>query len=254
MTIKREINSIVNAAEILKCLSDGIERLSDVSRKLNLNKATVHQILGTLKNRGLATQDPITRKYFLGPLIQRIAFNSNRVHQILIQCAHQELEKIKAISGETVGLQIQQGTQRVMLDEVMSSQQVLFCREIGQSAPIYAGAAGKVLLSELDQRDLNQLIQGLSLIPVGLKTITDKDALLREVEKIRNQGYATSINETFDGAAGIAVPVKHYACPAAIGIIGPERRFEQKMMPLLDILLKSSKTISHKLKKCLEND
>jgi DNA-binding IclR family transcriptional regulator len=248
MGAKKKINSVANAAEILKCLSGGIEKVSDISRKLDINKATVYKILVTLKSQGLATQDPVSRKYFLGPTIQSLAFNSYSVHQVLIQCAHQALEKISDISGETVGLQIRQDVRRLVLDEVMSSNEVLFYRGIGHSAPIYAGAAGKLLLSELDKNDLNKLLKVLDLIPVGPKSISDKVILIEELDKIKKNGYATSISETFDGAAAIAVPVKEYICPIALAVIGPVSRFEDKMTSMLKMLYKSSEEISRKLK------
>ena len=70
MATHRDISSIARAVEILKCLSDGSSKLTDISKKLSVNKATVDWILKTLENTGFATQDPVTRRYYFGPQIQ----------------------------------------------------------------------------------------------------------------------------------------------------------------------------------------
>jgi DNA-binding IclR family transcriptional regulator len=41
------------------------------------------------------------------------------------------------------------------------------------------------------------------------KTITDPDKLLKEFEKIRNQGYCISNEENAKGALGIGAPVRN---------------------------------------------
>ena len=145
-------------------------------------------------------------------------------------------------------MQIRPGLQRIILEELRSKQQLRFFRGKGQSASIYAGASGKVLLSELNDYDLNILLKGLNLIPVGPKTITEKGLLLKELKKIKKQGYATSLGETFDGAVAIAVPIKNYTCSIALGVVGPESPFKSKIMPLLKSLKKSADNISSKFK------
>jgi len=72
-------------------------KITEISKKLQLEKGMVHRILKTLENNGLAAQDPVTRKYYLGPLIQSLADNPLMVHQILIQIARAEMEKLKNI-------------------------------------------------------------------------------------------------------------------------------------------------------------
>jgi DNA-binding IclR family transcriptional regulator len=73
--------------------------------------------------------------------------------------------------------------------------------------------------------------------------------LFEELKKIRKQGYATSDDETFEGAVAIAVPIKNDIFPVALGAVGPENRFRKRMMSLLDEFKKSADTISNRLKK-----
>ena len=231
----------------MKCLSVGFGRLTDISRKLDLNKSTTHRILKTLENTGFATQDPLTHRYYLGPLIQSLASNPMMVHQNLIESSLDPLEHLRGISGETVGIQIRLGSQRIILEELQSPQHLKFFRGKGESASVFAGASGKVLLAEIEEDALKKLLARAELVPVGPATITDKDRLLKEIKKVRKQGYATGLRETFEGAVAIAAPISHYECPVALGVVGPENRFRPKMMDLLGELKACAKNISNKL-------
>ena len=247
MHVQKKISTIVNAAEILKCLSEDIGKISDISKKLNLNKATVHRTLKTLESTGLSSQDPITRRYYIGPLVQDLASNPVNGHQILYFTAHEHLKYLRDISGETVGLQVRFGVKRLVIDEVESPQAIKFAGGKGKIGPIHAGASGKVLLSQTNEKDLGLLLNRIELLPVGPNTITDRASLLKELEKIRRQGYATSFSEYGINAAVIAVPITGYFSSVALGIVGPGERFLDKRMNFLEPLIKSATQISEKL-------
>jgi IclR family KDG regulon transcriptional repressor len=95
MTSPKIVNSITKGANILKCLSDGIDRISDLSKELHLSKSTTHRFLKSLENSGLAMQDPITRRYHLGHLILYLASQPNVSHQRLIDSAAEEMQHLE---------------------------------------------------------------------------------------------------------------------------------------------------------------
>ena len=242
------INAIVRGSDVLQCLSEGIDRIADISQKLNLSKSTTHRLLKTLEVTGLAVQDPLRRRYCLGPRILQLASNPIIAHQNLIICAIEEMERLRDLTGETVGLQIPNGKTRIILEEILSSQQIKFFGGKGYSGCIYTGAAGKILLSQFEVNELKRLLANIELLPVGPNTITNEKALLEEINTIRMQGFATSLSENTPGGAAIAVPVKNYVCPVALGLIGPESRFLEIRMSFLPQMLKGAKNISAKLK------
>lgn len=242
------INAIVRGTNVLQCLSDGIDRIADISQKLQLSKSTTHRLLKTLESTGLAVQDPLNRRYCLGPRILKLASNPIIAHQNLIICAIEEMERLRDLTGETVGLQIPYGKTRIILEEILSPQQIKFFGGKGFSGCIYTGAAGKVLLSEFKENEFKRLLDNIELLQVGPNTITDKKTLIEEMNTIRRQGFATSLSESTPGGAAIAVPVKNYVCPVALGVIGLESRFLEIRMSFLPQMLKSAKSISTKLK------
>jgi DNA-binding IclR family transcriptional regulator len=248
MATPKIINSITKGADILRSLSDGIGRVSDLSDQLHLRKSTVHRFLKSLQMSGLAMQDPITRRYFLGPLILNIASRPVISHQYLVLCAFEEMRSLRDLTRETVVLHIRIGLERMCLEELPSSENIRYIVGKGFVAPIYTGSAGKALLSDLEDNELHILMNHLHLDPIGPNTITDKDALLREVEEVRRQGYATSFGERVLGSASISVSVKHYICPVALSVLGPDVRFNlTRMMDILESMRECSRRISKKL-------
>lgn len=248
MTAQKIVNSVAKSTDILRNLSEGLDRISDLSKKLRLSKSTTHRLLKTLEVSELVMQDPVTRRYYLGPLILKLAARPIIAHQNLILCAFEEMKYLRDLSRETVVLHIQIGLERICLEELQSPENIKYTAGKGFVAPLYTGSAGKILLSELKDNELQYLVKNLQLKPIGPHTITDKRTLLKELKKVRKQGYATSFGERIPGSASISVPIKNYICPVALSVLGPDNRFSlNRMMDVLKEMKKSASRISKKL-------
>lgn len=242
------VNSVVRAGQILTCMSSGINRVSKISETLQLSISTTHRLLKTLESIGFAIQDPNNNSYYLGPAIFGLSKNLTESHQILISLALKHMEHLRDLSGETVSLSIRHGLQRIQLKELPSKKEIKVAVGDNFAVPIYAGSAGKVLLSEQDQRELKPILERIELIGIGPNTITDKDILLQELKKARTRGYSTGRGEVIRGAAAISVPIRNYFCPVALSVIGPEERFLPKMMMISEDLKNTANLISSKLR------
>lgn len=245
----KTVNSIIKGVEILKTLADGIDRISDLSIRLQLNKSTVHRLLKSLEMSGLVIQDPIKRRYYLGSLILILASKPLISHQNLIVCAFGEMEYLREVTRETVVLHIRIGLERICLEELQSLENIKYTAGKGFVTPIYVGSAGKILLSEVGDNELDFLLENIHFISVGPNTITDKNLLLKELKVVKKQGYATSFGERVAGSASISVPIKNYICPVALSVLGPDNRFPlDVMMEALKDIRHSAERISRKLK------
>ncbi len=238
------VNSVARAAEILVSLSEGKYRLTDISQDLHLNKTTTYRLLKTLESYGFVVQDPISHKYLLGHLILKISSNPIIANQSLIVCAYEEMKRLRDKSGETVTLHVRVGTQRICLEEIQSQKSAKYIVGKGSVSPIYAGSAGKILLAELDKEELQLLLKNIRLVAVGPNTITDKNILDKELEKIRKLGYAISWGETLEGAISISIQIKGYTWPVALSIFGPKFRIGRKLMMFKKEMEKSADRIS----------
>ena len=252
MNQKKFDNSILRCAKILECISAGSERIVDISCRSGLSVSTVHRILLSLKESGLVRQDLMSKHYFLGPLTYHLTSNPIVMHRVLLMNSQAEMQHLMQISRETVTLSVplsnnRIGTDRICLEEVESPEALKYNAGRGSIAPLYAGAAGKVILAEMTDQQLNLIFQAMRLTLAQKKTKMSAEVLWKDVRRIQQCGYATSIGERIPNCASISVPIKNYVCPVALSILGPENRFGDKMIGLLEVLKKSASRIS----KCL---
>ena len=131
--------------------------------------------------------------------------------------------------------------------EILSLQELRYTALKDSPVPVYAGAAGKVLLSQLGLNEAKDLIRRIEPVPLGPNTIIDKDAILRELTKTRQVGYAISAGEITQGVMSVSVPVYNYIFPLALCIYGPEFRLTDKVMKNVGFLKKTAAQIAQDL-------
>jgi len=219
------VYSVIRAMDVLKALAGGLTRVTDICNRLGLSKPTVHRLLRTLEFSDLVKQNPLNRTYCLGPAFLQLATSQGIQHQYLISAAFEELKRLRDISGETVNLQIPLGTERVCLEEIQSLETIKYVTGKGAVYPIFVGSAGKVLLSQIDKKDLSLIMKKFYFVPSAPNSIKSPELLFKEVEKAEKQGYATSFGERVAGSASVSVPIRDYIVPVAITAMGPGDRF-----------------------------
>jgi DNA-binding IclR family transcriptional regulator len=79
--------------------------------------------------------------------------------------------------------------------------------------------------------EIERIVQNQNLPRLCTNTITDRDGLDAELARIREQGYAQSVEETDRGAWGVATPIRGWdgEVIAAIGVAGPIQRFGDEL-------------------------
>lgn len=248
MTQKREISSIIKATAVIKCLSAGDTKLSDISRKISYDKSTVHRILRTLEKVGFARQDPITKHFYPGPLFYSISDDFLKTYKLLNMIARQHMETLRDRIMETVNLQISMGFERIVVEIVYMVRKFMPYVKLGNRFPIIQGAAGKVLLSMLKDNDLMVLLDKLMLLPSSKELSIDKVQIIQEIRNVRIQGHAIHLfDDPFNGGA-FSVPVKNYICPVSLTVVGvTESQGKQNEGKILKEIKKTSKKISDEL-------
>ena len=220
------IRSVNRAIDILECLSNGINTLTDITGRTGLTKPTVYRLLQTLEDRLMVTQDPINHRYYLGPLINKIASNPQTNHQYLINCAMEELRRLWDFSGETVELNLMVGLQYIRIYEIQSKFELKVVAGPDPVGPVFVGATARVLLSQLADEELRAALKHIKIRRVTARSVIDEKDLLAQAEEIRDRGYAVSYGERIDHAVCISVPVKNYFWPVALSLVGPDSRLE----------------------------
>lgn len=200
--------------------------LSEIVAAVSLPKTTVFRLLSSLVERDFCELDPQTGKYSLGFELVRLADIRRRqtnVHDVAIPV----MRDIRNEVNETVILSIRSGDFRVHIDFVEGLHPMRRMADLGVRAPLYAGAASKVLLAGMDDEDIDVYLARTKLTAFQKTTITDTAALWREIRTIRKRGYAESKGEIFPGGGALAAPLKDFSgrTVAVMDILTPEHRY-----------------------------
>ncbi len=239
-----EIRSIARSAKILVCLSMGITTLSEISNHCHYTMPTVYRVLKALEKSGFARKDPLTKRHYVGPLIDKIHSFPQVTHQHLIACGIKEMQHIAETSGETVNLTVRLGIEYLPVYSIESKNDLRIHEEIKTLTPTFVGPTAKVLLSQSNDKEVEKLLKYIKLEKITENTITDKAVFLAKIKQAREQGYSISYGEKVIGAMGIAAPIKNYYLPASLSILGPEYRLRDRVPELVKELIKSANRIS----------
>jgi DNA-binding IclR family transcriptional regulator len=220
------IQSVDRAARILRALSSGSGRLgvSELSERLGLAKGTVHGLLRTLHDHGLVEQDRDSDKYQLGPQLLQL---SNR-YLDLSELRSRSLawsELLSTRSGEAVRVGVPHGDGVLVVHHVFRPDASLQILEVGAMLPMHATALGKSVLAYLGGPEREDVLAA-GLPKLTGRTISTMAALGKELETVRERGYAVEREEAVLGEVGVAAPIfgRLGAVVGGIGVVGPAER------------------------------
>jgi len=241
------VNSVRLAVDVLKCLSSGNTRVTDIALKLGISKSTAHRLLKTLESAGMVAQDPVYHTYRTGKVLFQLAYPLVSSHQRLIYCASDEMDNLRKLTGETVILYVRNGKEIICVEELPGLNPIKYTFGKGNTMPWNVGAASKALLAELTDDEIRKALVNLEFKKYTPYTNINKDLLLESVRETRKQGFATSYNAYEPGAAAISVPIRNYIMPVALSILGSETKFGQQIPHVIDDIKNSAEKISDKL-------
>jgi DNA-binding IclR family transcriptional regulator len=203
--------------------------LSEIVQAVGLPKTTVFRLLSSLVERDFCEFDPQSGQYSLGFELVRLADIRRRqtnVHDVAIPVMRDIRNKV----NETVILSVKSGDFRVHIDFVEGLHPMRRMADLGVRAPLYAGAASKVLLAGMADEDIESYLARTELTPLQKTTITDRNVLWREIRTIRKRGYAESKGEIFTGGGALAAPLKDFSgnTVAVMDILTPEHRYTEE--------------------------
>lgn len=233
--------AVERALGVLRCVEADEHGLgvTELAQRTGLTVSTTHRLTRTLTEAGLLLQDPRTERYQLGPALVVLGRKAER--RLGYQQALPLLEDLAETTGESINLGIRAGNEvRVVLD-VVSRQPLRFSQAPGTRVPMHVSAMGKCLLANSGDID-DQIARLGNLVQATHRTITDRDLLRRELEQVRERGWALNDEERNPGVRAIAAPVLQPdgGVVGAIAIQGPTVRITDDRLPELAALLEKT--------------
>ena len=239
------IQAIERAVAILNAFSAEEPEfgVTDLAARLDLHKSTVHRFLVNLEAAGLVERDRRTSRYRLG--LRIFELGGLVLQQMnLWDEALPFLEGLVSDTGETGHLAVLDGGEAVYIERVEARRALRIPSAIGRGYPAHATSLGKVLLANLDRESAMALVEERGLHRCTPRTITDPDALWRELDKVCAEGYAVDDEEYEEGLRCIGAPIVGHTgqIVAALGIGGPVTRVTPERVDELAALVMAAAT------------
>jgi len=230
------VQTIERTSLILDILGQSPQGISirDLSEKIKLPKGTTHRLISSLTYFGYARQDSKTRNYFLG--LKLVELGNLLLSQLdLRKEAEPFLRDLAERTKETVHMVFLDRGEIVYIDKMELDHNpsgLRMASRVGLRNPAHSCAVGKVLLSHLDEEELNLLIKEKGLPKRTENTITDPIQLKEHLKTVRTQGCAVDDEENERGIRCVAAPIFNEAgkAVAAISISGPAFRITKKVV------------------------
>ena len=198
--------------------------LSEIAEKLELPKNSVFRIVSTLHAHGYLNRDD-ANKFTLGSKLLTLGYAAVQEGH-LVEKSFDIMRQIGEETGETTCLGILDDTEGVVLECVTSSQQVQVVVRVGTRFMLHTAAPGKAMMAHLPADELKSLLDKISYPKFTGTTITSKQGMRAELEKVLKQGYALDNAEHVEGVRCVGASILNQRAEpvGAVWITGPTFR------------------------------
>src|SRR5246127_1833561 len=226
--------------EVIALEPEGLSN-AEISRKLQIPKSSASYILRTLEKQAYLNRDLGTGKYRVGLKIlslSRGALSGIDVREVALPIMRHLMEKTTL----TCHLAILDGPEAVYIEKVEPQGFIRMDTWVGRRMRVHATSVGKALVAHIPQERLEKIIADRPMEKRTAKTITTLPRLLKELEKVRTQGYAVDDEENNMGARCLGAPVFNQsgAIEASVGLSGTIGQVNSQTMPRIVEALKDA--------------
>ncbi|GAB3291197.1 IclR family transcriptional regulator domain-containing protein [Parasphingorhabdus pacifica] len=179
--------------------------LSEVARSTELSRAAARRFLHTLAQLGYVWTDG--RVFALTPRVLELGF-SYLSSISLPEIAQPHLEQLVSSVHESASVSVLDGDDIVYIARVPTSRIMTVSINIGTRFPAYATSMGRVMLAHLPDEEREGFLVRTHPRPLGPHTVATAEDLRRELELIRQQGWALVDQELEAGLRSVAAPIR----------------------------------------------
>lgn len=225
-------NPLSKALGILRWLLDsGTESFGvrEVAAALDMTPSAAHRAITALVEESLLRRMPDSSRYGLGLELFRLV-NQAAGRFPMRQLAMPAMEKLRDLCGEAVFLNLYDPDRQEIIGVAAaeSKQPLRYVVVLQEWKSLHSGASGQAVLAYLSPQEREAIYARTELKAQTAATITDRDEMEAQLEKVRTDGYALTKGQRISGAIGMAAPIRG-AGGGLIGSLGisiPEPRYE----------------------------
>lgn len=234
------VQSVDRAMAILEILgaSDHGLKLTEIARNAGLSPSTTHRLLTTLEKRRYVQFDGLDGRWHVGLPLLTIGSAFLR-RSSFVAPAQVFMQRLRDRTKETVNLGIADDGEMVVVSQVQSRQIVRAISRVGGRVAMTSSAMGKAILSTYQTEDIEALVRLHGMRKKTPQSITTSEGLRRELEVIRERGYAVDNEEYSQSVRCIAAVIYNGDAEAlcAVSISGLVSRLPAERIAQLGALV-----------------
>lgn len=206
--VKVENSGLTRGLMVLSAIADSKVpmRFADLQATLELPKATLHRILGSLLQNGMVRLDESNQAYLVSYRLLELANMAWRQSDVR-EFAYSSMLDLAELTNESVQLAVLVDTNAVYLSQVESQQSVRYTVSVGDKSPVYCSGVGKALLAALPETKRSDLVEAIEFKRYTQQTITSPLLLLNQLREIQKIGYAFDTEEHQHGIRCVAAAI-----------------------------------------------
>ena len=199
--------------------------LDEIAERAGLPRMTAYRMIRTMESASYLVRDPVTSRYHLGPALLATTYLSES-YQDLVKIARPYLEELTAKTGESATLSVEVDGVAVSVYMVDTTRPLKREVAVGRIIGDTANANGKVFAAFKPEEERAELL-ALPRTRLTPSTITEPEALEKELERVRLEGIAYDNEERNPGTCAVAAPVRDQLGKviAAVSLVVPTGRF-----------------------------
>lgn len=226
------VQSVHRAVSVLQVLAlHGAAGVTEIATELGVHKSTVFRLLSTLEARGLVDQHSERGRYRLGYGVVQLAAGATKMDDLSL-LSRPICRRLAETVRETVNIVVHDGRAVISVDQVLGAPTVTTVNWVGQRTPLHATSAGKVFMAHMDPEQLAALLTGGTEAYTPF-TVVDPAAIEQQLAQVREQGWASTLEEHEIGLAAVAAPIRTSdgRVIAAVSVSGPTFRLNADTIP-----------------------
>ncbi len=178
--------------------------IADIARSTELSRAAVRRLLITLELLGYIESNG--RKYRLRHRALRLGM-SYLSSSSLATASQPAVQKITDDLGESSSVCVLDGDEVLCVAGAVRRGLKSLDVSTGRRLPVHCTAAGRVLLAALPEGQSAAQLERIDLKALTAKTVVSRESLVRDIRRVREQGFSIIDEELEAGIRALAVPI-----------------------------------------------
>ena len=222
--------------------------VTEIAAQLEIDKANAHRTLAALVRLGYVEQDGASRRYSATVKVVELARSVLETRDLTVVAAP-HLKTLWAATSENTHLAVLAGDHVVYVSMLNGQTMLAANTAIGQSGPLHCTATGKSIVANLPRGTAEGLVASLDFESFTPHTLTTQATYTKELDQVRETGYAVDDREYHPGVRCVAAPVFGIGgVVASLGISAPADRLDnERLRTIAPLVVDTAGRVSREL-------